>query len=103
MVAPAADQLKAEWEAKGVRVSVQPIDENVFTVMIPALSDKATADRKLAELSRLGVRDILVFADHNPGPWAISLGSFRDEASAHGYLGRISQRGVRSARIEMRT
>lgn len=103
LLASAADQLKAEWEAKGIRVSVQAIEENVFVVMIPALSDKATAERKSIELGRLGIRDALVFPDHSPGPWAISLGAFRDEAAAHDHLGRILQRGVRSARTEIRT
>ena len=103
LVASAADQLRADWETKGIRVSVQPIEENVFIVMIPALSDKATAERKSVELSRLGIRDALVFPDRSPGPWAISLGAFRDEASAHDHLGRIIQRGVRSARTEIRT
>jgi hypothetical protein len=33
----------------------------------------------------------------------ISLGGFRDEASARTHLNRLGQRGVRSAKVEMRS
>jgi hypothetical protein len=103
-VAPAtADQFKAEWEAKGVQVDVQPIDENVYLVLIAGLTDKPSLERKLAELRRLGVRDTYSLPDHAPGTWAISLGSFRDENSARTHLSHMSQRGVRSAKVEMRS
>lgn len=102
VVAATAEQLKSEWEAKGVSVVSQPLDENVYLVMIPGLADKAALERKTAELNRLGVRDTYAFPDHAPGAWIISLGGFRDEASARTHLARLGQRGVRSAKVEMR-
>jgi hypothetical protein len=101
VTAAVADQLRSEWEARGVTVSVQSIDESVFLVMIGGL-DKAALERKTAELHRLGVRDTYAFPDREPGEWVLSLGSFRDEASARTHLTRLGQRGVRSARVESR-
>ena len=96
-----ADQLRKEWEARGVTVTVQSIDESVFLVMIGGL-DKAALERKTAELHRLNVRDTYAFPDREPGEWVLSLGSFRDEASARTHLARLGQRGVRSAKVEPR-
>ncbi len=69
-----------------------------FWVYIPPLKNKVEVDRKIAELERLGVKDYYAVEGQGPMKNAISLGIFRTEEAAIGYLERLQQKGVRSAR-----
>ncbi len=69
-----------------------------FWVYIPPLKNKGEVDRKIAELERLGVKDYYAVEGQGPMKNAISLGIFRTEEAATGYLERLQQKGVRSAR-----
>jgi hypothetical protein len=69
-----------------------------FWVYIPPLKNKAEVDRKIAELERLGVKDYYAVEGQGPMKNAISLGLFRTEEAATGYLEGLQQKGVRSAR-----
>ncbi len=69
-----------------------------FWVYIPPLKNKAEVDRKIAELERLGVQDYYAVEGQGPMKNAISLGLFRTEEAATGYLEGLQQKGVRSAR-----
>ncbi len=69
-----------------------------FWVYIPPLKSKAEVDRKIAELERLGVKDYYAVEGQGPMKNAISLGLFRTEEAAAGYLEGLQQKGVRSAR-----
>jgi hypothetical protein len=69
---------------------------------VPPLKTKPETDRKVGELKALGVGDFSIVQD--AGQWrnAISLGTFRTEEAAQGYLARLKERGVRSAVVERR-
>jgi hypothetical protein len=69
-----------------------------FWVYIPPLKNKVEVDRKIAELERLGVKDYYAVEGQGPMKNAISLGIFRTEEAATGYLEGLQQKGVRSAR-----
>ena len=69
---------------------------------IPPLPNSAQADRKAAELSRLGVKDFYVVRESGPNQYAISLGLFKGEEAAKGYLAALLKKNVKSARIQAR-
>ncbi len=99
----AAEQMKTTWEAKGVRAAILPIEEASYWVVIPGITDKATADRKTAELRRLGVKEFLLVADSVAKQYVVSLGTFQGEDSAKEFLLQMNRKGVKSARIEPKT
>ena len=69
-----------------------------FWVYIPPLKNKVEVERKIAELERLGIKDYYAVEGQGPMKNAISLGIFRTEEAATGYLERLQQNGVHSAR-----
>lgn len=68
-----------------------------YWVYIPPRSDRAEADKKIAQLNALGVKDHFVVQE--AGKWrnAISLGVFRTEDAAQKFLESIKGKGVISA------
>lgn len=68
-----------------------------YWVYIPPRADRAEADKKIAQLNALGVKDHFVVQD--AGKWrnAISLGVFKTEDAAHKFLESIKGKGVKSA------
>lgn len=71
-------------------------------VHIPSQGNKEGAERKAAELRRLGVEDLFVMQDAGPTQFAISLGLFKNEAAANRQLSQLKEKGVRSAQIATR-
>ena len=69
---------------------------------IPPLPNSAQADKKAAELSRLGIKDFYVVREGGPNQYAISLGLYKSEESANNYLNALLKKGVKSARIQVR-
>jgi len=89
--------------AKAVLRSVQEAGSHM--VYIPSQDGKDGADRKAAELRRLGIQDFYVIPESQTNPalrWAISLGVFKTEEAAKAYIGQLIPQGVRSARIMAR-
>lgn len=87
----------------GDRVSSRKVEEAAqWWVYMPPQSGKTAADRKTEELKRLGVADYYVITDDGPNKWAISLGVFRTEDGARGYLAAIGAKGVKTARVAER-
>jgi hypothetical protein len=74
-------------------------DASRFIVYIPPQGSKEAADKKAAELKRLGVDDFFVIQDNSALQWGISLGIFKTEEAAHKQLDELSRKGVRSARV----
>ncbi|RJG04879.1 SPOR domain-containing protein [Noviherbaspirillum cavernae] len=90
--------------ALGTRVSKRPIREvATHIVYIPPLPDLESAENKTAELRRLGITDYYIIQDNSSMRMGISLGVFRQEEAAREHLVRLSQKGVRSARIGARS
>jgi len=71
-------------------------------VHIPSQGSKEGADKKVAELRRLGVDELFVVQDAGPSQYAISLGLYKNEAAAKRHLESLKDKGVRSAQIATR-
>ncbi|EIJ45371.1 signal peptide protein [Herbaspirillum sp. GW103] len=83
---------------------VQKLTQDVTShmVFIPPQDGRDGAERRIAELRRLGIGDFYVIPDSFPNPAlrnGVSLGIFRTEEAAKAYVGQLISRGVRSARI----
>lgn len=101
----AADKLVAllsGQEAK-FRIEQRPFNEpQSWWLHIPPSPNSAQAEKKAAELSRLGVKDFFVVREDGPNQYAISLGLYKNEASAKDYLEVLNKKKVKSARIQVR-
>lgn len=86
--------------ARLARRGVQEIER--WIVYIPPLADKESAERKAAELRRLGVDDFYVFNDNSALRWGISLGVFKTAEAARAQMANLAQKGVRSAKVSPR-
>ncbi len=71
-------------------------------VHIPAQGSRDGADKKAAELRRLGVDDLFIMQDPGPNQFAVSLGLYKSEAAATRLLDALKEKGVRSAQIAAR-
>jgi cell division protein FtsN len=84
----------------GDRLTRRPILEGTrHIVYIPPQGNKDGADKKAAELKKLGVEDFFVIQDNSPLQWGISLGVFKTEEAAKKHLAELAVKGVRSARV----
>ena len=101
----AADKLAELISGRDAQLKVdrRVLDEpKSWWVSIPPLPNSAQADRKAAELSRLGVKDFYVVRESGPNQYAISLGLFKSEEAAKGSLAALLKKNVKSARIQAR-
>ncbi len=72
-----------------------------YWVFIPPAANRPAADRRMAELKGLGVKDLLL-VDTGPQRLAISLGAFQTEAAAQAYLDALATQGVKTAKVAPR-
>jgi len=106
----AVEVRKFDAQLSSLNLAVKPTTRSVqeaasHMVYIPSQDGKEGAERKSAELRRLGIQDFYVMPESQPNPalrWAISLGVFKTEEAAKAYIGRLIPQGVRSARIMAR-
>ncbi len=97
-----AETLKAALEAAGGTAKVSPVAEPALhLVVIADLPNKAAADKKAAELTRLGFEGHSL-ATLEDGRHEFVLGSFPTEAAAYEFLQGLARRGIKSARAEAR-
>lgn len=94
--------LQQSLQGAGFVVAVSPIDERSYEVGIPALPNKAAADKKAGELRLFGIKDFEVVPGEGGG-FAIALGVFGDDAAATQFLQGLVKKGVKSARVETRS
>ncbi len=86
-----------------LKIDRRALDEpKSWWVSIPPLPNSAQADSKAAELSRLGVKDFYVVRESGPNQYAISLGLYKSEEAAKGYLAALIRKNVKSARMQVR-
>jgi len=71
-------------------------------VFIPPQPNRATAQKKAAELKKLGVDEYFVVQEEGKLRWSLSLGVFRTEEAARARLEALRARGVRSAQVGRR-
>ncbi len=85
-----------------VRGEIEPLgDAGVWMVYTPPSETLAVAQRRAADLRRLGVRDLYLMPD---GPYrlGISFGLFRSEEGARALMDSLTQQGVRGLRVVLR-
>jgi hypothetical protein len=82
---------------KPTRRNIQDVSRHI--VYIPPQGGKEGADKKVAELRNLGIKDFFVIQDSSALRWGISLGIFKTEEAARAQLAAVSKKGVRSARL----
>lgn len=75
----------------------------IYWVFIAPSTNKKNADKKAAELKRLGVQEFFIVQDPGPNQLAISLGVFSSEASANERLEALRVKGVKSATVGERS
>lgn len=68
-------------------------------VHVPSLGSKDAAERKAAEIRKLGVDDLFIVQDPGPAQFAISLGLYKNETQANRLLESLREKGVRSAQV----
>ncbi len=73
-----------------------------YWVLIPPLPDRAAAERKMAELRRLGISGYQLVEEEGAFKLGIVLGAFKDEGAANEFLQGLGRRGLRSARLQAR-
>jgi hypothetical protein len=71
-------------------------------VFIPPQPNRAAAQKKAAELRKLGVDDYFVVQEDGKLRWSLSLGVYRTEEAARARLDALRARGVRSAQVGRR-
>ena len=69
-----------------------------YWVYLPRLPNKAAADKRAADLTSAGFKDLSVI-DSGPQRFALSLGVFRSEDAAKAFLEQLQQKGVANARV----
>lgn len=79
------------------RVNVEEVTGHM--VLIPPQGSREAADRKVAQIQRLGVNNYYVLSDRTPYRWGISLGVFKSEQAARNHLAELNRKGVTGVRI----
>ena len=95
-------QVVAASEANGVLLTRETVvaETTRWWVHIPPLAGgKAGAEKKVAELRRLGIKRFSVVEDDGEHRYAISFGRFGAEADARKVLDSLRKKNVRSAQI----
>ena len=100
--APRAEQ-RLEPLALGGRVAQFRGEETArWWVFIAPQPNRAAAQKKAAELKKLGVDDYFVVQEEGRQRWALSLGVFRAEEAAKAHLETLRAKGVNSAQVGQR-
>lgn len=97
-----ADALKTAVAAIGGEAKVLPLAEPALhLVVIADLANKAAADKKAAELTRIGIKEQTA-AELEGGRHEIILGRFDTNAAAIALLQKLTKQGLKSARVDSR-
>jgi hypothetical protein len=102
-----ADVLRVEQALEplglGARLAQRRTDEVAsYWVFMPPQGSRQAANRKSAELRKLGVEDFFILQEDHNLKFAISLGVFKTEDAAKARLGDLRAKGVRSAQVGSR-
>jgi len=77
-------------------------DVTSWWVHIPSQGSREAADRKVAELRGLGVKDLFAIGERGARPYTVSLGLFKSADSAAEQRRRLEKKGVTGIAIEER-
>jgi hypothetical protein len=96
-----AQAVEASMKQAGISVELKAAESHPSYIVYLAPSESVKeAQRKLAELKRLGVTDAFLMQD-GPLKLGISLGLFRAEDGAKALVQQLSAKGIRSAKISV--
>lgn len=76
--------------------------DNGYSVLMSPFATRAAAENRVADLRKLGVRDVGV-SEAGRGQFAVLLGIFRTEAAAVAYAEQLATLGVKLAKVEPRS
>jgi hypothetical protein len=97
-----AESLKTAMAAAGAEAKILPVVEpTLYLALIADLANKAAADKKAAELKRLGIEQLSTVTLEG-GRQEIILGSFSIEAAARDFMLGLAKKGIKSARLDRR-
>lgn len=97
-----ARRLREALEGAGAAVSAQRSEQGAsYLVYVQPADSMADAQRRLADLRRVGLTDVFLMQD-GPFRLGISLGLFRTEEAARTLVSRIGDLGVPGVRIAAR-
>jgi len=89
--------------ALGARLSQRRVEETAgFWVYLPPQASRQGANRKVAQLRKLGVGELFIVQDDPEYRYAISLGVFKSREAAASRLEELRGKGVRTARVGSR-
>lgn len=102
LVVADAEALKMAVEAVGAEVKISPQAEPAHHLVIIAdIANQAAVDKKIAELTRFGIKEpSAVVLDG--GRHEIILGRFDTNTAATAFLQGLTKRGIKSARVDSR-
>jgi hypothetical protein len=87
----------------GARLAQRRTDDVAsYWVFLPPQSTRQAANRKTAELRKLGVGDFFIVQEGSKFRFAISLGIFKTEEAAKARLAELRTKGVRTAQMGLR-
>jgi hypothetical protein len=72
-------------------------------VYIPTLGSKDAADKKAAQIRKLGFTEFYIVQDQTPMRWAISMGVFKTPEAAKAHLANLQKKGLKEAKLAPRT
>lgn len=72
-------------------------------VYLPSLGSKDAADKKAAQIRKLGFTEFYVVQDQTPLRWAISMGVFKTPEAAKAHLANLQKKGLKEAKLAPRT
>ncbi|HTN49571.1 MAG TPA: hypothetical protein VMK32_09085 [Burkholderiaceae bacterium] len=83
----------------GSRQTARPVElPGWYLVYLPPFKTRVEAERAAADLSKRGVKDLLVLGD-GPLRLGVSLGSFRDPELARGHAVAMEKLGIKNVRV----
>ena len=71
-------------------------------VYLPSLGSKDAAEKKAAQLRKLGVTEFYVVQDQTPLRWGISLGVFKTPEAAKAHLANLAKKRLKEAKLAPR-
>ncbi|MBR7747554.1 SPOR domain-containing protein [Undibacterium baiyunense] len=72
-------------------------------VYLPSLGSKDAAEKKAAQLRKLGVTEFYIVQDQTPLRWGISLGVFKTPEAAKTHLANLAKKGLKEAKLAPRS
>lgn len=86
--------------ALGEKLSQHIVEYSIgYWVYIPPLKDKASINKKVAQLKERGIDEYFVVQEDGEFQHAISLGIFKTKDAAQKYLDSLNAKDVRSAKV----